>query len=715
MALTVQVRSWSFTIWVLLVSTCQSFYIPGYSVISYEDKEPIPLLVNKVFSDRTQLQYAYFDLPFVCPPTGQRHGDSTFGSGHSISLNLGEILRGDRIMTSDFELVMGQDVGCRTLCTREVNRKDVKWGRQLIKDGYVVEWIVDNLPAATSFVTVDRSRKYYSSGFKLGYQDYFPADGSSRFYIHNHFTIVIRWRKAPGKAGDQGKSVIVGFEVYPKSIGLENREQDGCPTDVRAENSHLELFIAPNNTKLEQLYTDSSYLPQRGEDADDGATMEIPYTYSVFFREEKSVEWANRWDLFFTDQVDSSMTHWLAIINSLTISGVLGVTVIVIWGRTVQGDTKGRGDGVMEEGKAKTRSARKSQGAAEDDSGEGLLDQQSKGEAEAESPSDDELEDVSGWKLLHADVFRLPVHSGLLAPLVGSGTQLLFVAVGLLILSSIGILNPSFRGGFVTVGFGLFVFAGLFSGYFSGRLYKTLGGQQWKKNTVLTASLFPGLTFCLIFVLNLFVWAQASSTALPFGTLIGLVALWLLVQVPLVYAGSWFGYVRGAPWQHPTKTAAIARQIPKQPWYLRGANGILLSGLIPFAVLFIELLFVFKNLWQDKSGYYYVFGFLSVVSTILIVTVSEVTIITTYSQLCAENYHWWWRSFLTGGSSAFWIFAYCIWYYMFKLHITGVVSSLLFFSYSFLACAVYGLLTGTVGFLTAYAFIRRIYSATKID
>jgi hypothetical protein len=61
-----------------------------------------------------------------------------------------------------------------------------------------------------------------------------------------------------------------------------------------------------------------------------------------------------------------------------------------------------------------------------------------------------------------------------------------------------------------------------------------------------------------------------------------------------------------------------------------------LTGLIPFAVLFIELLFVFKNLWQDKSGYYYVFGFLSVVSTILIVTVSEVTIIATYNQLCAE-------------------------------------------------------------------------------
>jgi transmembrane 9 superfamily member 2/4 len=89
----------------------------GFSIRSYRDDEAIPLLVNKVFSDSTQLQYAYYDLPFVCPPTGKKHGGSTFGSGHSISLNLGEVLRGDRIMTSDYDLVMGQDVECQYLCS----------------------------------------------------------------------------------------------------------------------------------------------------------------------------------------------------------------------------------------------------------------------------------------------------------------------------------------------------------------------------------------------------------------------------------------------------------------------------------------------------------------------------------------------------------------------------------------------------------------------
>ena len=97
--------------------------------------------------------------------------------------------------------------------------------------------------------------------------------------------------------------------------------------------------------------------------------------------------------------------------------------------------------------------------------------------------------------------------------------------------------------------------------------------------------------------------------------------------------------MKAQPWAHPTKTNSTPRQIPRQAWYLRGYQGVLLAGLIPFAVLFIELLFVFKNLWQDKSGYYYVFGFLGVVSTILVITISEVTIISTYSQLCAEVSH----------------------------------------------------------------------------
>ena len=62
-------------------------------VRSYREGEPVPLLVNKVYSDSTQLQYAYYDLPFVCPPTGRRQRAGSLLSGQHIPLNLGEVLR----------------------------------------------------------------------------------------------------------------------------------------------------------------------------------------------------------------------------------------------------------------------------------------------------------------------------------------------------------------------------------------------------------------------------------------------------------------------------------------------------------------------------------------------------------------------------------------------------------------------------------------------
>ncbi|CAL3963000.1 unnamed protein product [Diplocarpon coronariae] len=720
MAADFRLRLGKFLLLLMTVPFSQAFYIPGWSIRSYKDNEAIPLLVNKVYSDHTQLQYAYYDLPFVCPPTGINHAGSSLLSGQTIPLNLGEVLRGDRIAQSDIELVMGKDQECNFLCSQTVTRKDLKRAREMVKEGYVTEWIVDNLPGATSFVTVDKSRKYYAAGFKLGYKD-ISTVGKSRYYINNHFTIVIRYRKAPGKDGERGGKVVVGFEVYTKSIGSAKRLDSGCPADKNDIDDPFELYLRPNGTDFAIQYPHSSYRPPESElEVDDGATIDIPYSYSVYWREETKIEWAHRWDLYFVNQEEGTRIHWLAIINSLFISGALSAIVAMILARTIRTDIKTYKDVAMEDGKIRNkRRSRLASGTRTPKIGEktgGLLDQVGDTENDADVSSDEEaLEDVTGWKLLHGDVFRAPAYGYILAPLVGSGMQLVFMAVGLLVLSSLGVLNPSFRGGFVSVGVGLFVFAGIFSGYFSGRVYKTFGGMNWRKNTLITATLFPGLLFSLVFILNLFVWAQASSTAIPFGTLVGMIMLWLCIQLPLVYVGSYYGYLRTGAWEHPTKTAALPRQLPVQAWYIRSPQSILLAGLIPFAVIFIELLFVFQSLWQDKSGYYYVFGFLSVVSIILIITIAEVTIVTIYLKLCSEDYNWWWHSFAVGGGSAVWVFLYCVWYYFTKLHIQGFVSGLLFFSYSLIACAVYGLLCGTVGFLTAYAFVRRIYGAIKAD
>lgn len=59
--------------------------------------------------------------------------------------------------------------------------------------------------------------------------------------------------------------------------------------------------------------------------------------------------------------------------------------------------------------------------------------------------------------------------------------------------------------------------------------------------------MFPGVTFLIFFIVNLLVWSQQSSQAVPFGTLFALCFLWVGISVPLVFVGSYFGYKKPAP------------------------------------------------------------------------------------------------------------------------------------------------------------------------
>ncbi|KAK0388592.1 hypothetical protein NLU13_4835 [Sarocladium strictum] len=703
-----------------LVQPIGAFYIPGWSLKSYEPNERIPLLVNKAFSDNTQLQYAYNELPFVCPPSEQpkEAGDGLF-TGQSIRLNLGEVLRGDRIVTSDMELEMGKDKKCAMLCRKNVTREALERSRDIVRDGYEVEWIVDNLPGATTWVQDKGETKFYSSGFPLGFTHELGGGLNPQYFLNNHFTIVIRHRKAPGRAGARGEKLIVGFEIYPRSLGPGfKRDEHGCPVDMGPEGdisqgSGLELLV-PREVPKEEPADDTASLDDDDKVAEESKPiLEIPYTYSVYFKEDETIEWSHRWDRYL-DKPDTAYVHYLAIVNSLIICGMLTGVVMIILARTVRSDIQSYKDSAIEGGKLRKKGHGKKSGRT------GLLGKEA-GEVDVNYLSDEgdeALEDVTGWKLLHADVFRAPRQVSILAPLVGSGTQLLFMAVGLVLLSAAGVLNPSFRGGFISVGVGLFVLGGVMAGYYSGRLYRSFGGTSQFRNAVITEGILPAVVLPLVLVQDIVVWAHGSSTAIPFTTIIALLLLWAGVQIPLVHFGSWYAFRRAAPWEHPTKATSIPRQIPKrQPWFLHTVPSIVLSGLIPFAVIFIELLYIFQSLWQDKSHYYYAFGFLALVSSLVFVTVAEISVVATYVRLGAEDHAWQWRAFATGASSAVWVFGYSVWYYFVKMggRERGLLDGWLFFAYSAAGCAVYGVVTGAVGFLAAYAFVRKIYGAIKVD
>ncbi|KIY93523.1 Transmembrane 9 superfamily member 2 Flags:Precursor [Monoraphidium neglectum] len=276
----------------------------------------------------------------------------------------------------------------------------------------------------------------------------------------------------------------------------------------------------------------------------------------------------------------------------------------------------------------------------------------------------------------------------------------------------LGFLSPANRGGLMTAMVMMFVFMGLFAGYAAARLYKQFRGEEWKAMTLRTALLFPGVVSLIFFGLDLLIWGQKSSGAVPIGTLVAIAFLWLGVSVPLTFVGSYFGFKKPAA-EDPVRTNKIPRQIPEQPWYMHPAFSCLVGGVLPFGAVFIELFFILTSVWLHQ--FYYLFGFITLVFVILCITCAEITVVLCYFQLCSEDYVWWWRAYFTSGSSALYLFAYSAFYFYSKLDITKFVPMVLYFGYMTMVSYGFFCLTGTIGFYACWWFNRIIYAAVKIE
>ncbi|GKV03301.1 hypothetical protein SLEP1_g15627 [Rubroshorea leprosula] len=447
-------------------------------------------------------------------------------------------------------------------------------------------------------------------------------------------------------------SRIVGFEVKPFSVKHEYEGQWNEKTRLTTCDPHAKRAVT------------SSESPQEVDD-----NKEIIFTYDVEFQ-ESDIKWASRWDTYLLMADDQ--IHWFSIVNSLMIVLFLSGMVAMIMLRTLYRD-------ISKYNQLETQ---------------------------------EEAQEETGWKLVHGDVFRPPTNSDLLCVYVGTGVQFFGMILVTMIFAVLGFLSPSNRGGLMTAMLLLWVFMGLFAGYSSARLYKMFKGTEWKKITLKTAFLFPATVFALFFVLNALIWGQKSSGAVPFGTMFALVLLWFGISVPLAFVGGYIGFKKPVI-EDPVKTNKIPRQIPEQPWYLKPAFSILIGGILPFGAVFIEIFFILTSIWLHQ--FYYIFGFLFIVFVILIITCAAITIVLCYFQLCSEDYLWWWRSYLTSGSSALYLFLYAAFYFFTKLEITKPVSGVLYFGYMLIVSYAFFVLTGTIGFYACFWFTRLIYSSVKID
>ncbi|KAJ3196541.1 hypothetical protein HK101_008550 [Irineochytrium annulatum] len=367
------------------------------------------------------------------------------------------------------------------------------------------------------------------------------------------------------------------------------------------------------------------------------ADTAVNYTYTVQWTESKQA-WGTRWDKYL--HVSDPQIHWFSIVNSIVIVLMLTGMIAMILLRALHKDISRYNSFVEEDG------------GQED----------------------------FGWKLVHADVFRPPPQRMLLSVLIGNGAQLFAMCGVTLAFAVLGFLSPSSRGALSTMTLLFYVsFAGV-AGYGSARIYKMLQGEFWRQNVFLTATLVPAVVFIIFLTLNFILVGYQSSAAVPFGTMLALIALWFLISAPLCVIGAYFGF-KHPTIENPVKTNQIPRQVPSQPLYLNTWISALIGGILPFGAIFIELYFIMNSIWFHRI--YYVFGFLMLVFMILIVTCAEVSILLCYFHLCSE--------------------------------IDNFPSTVLYFGWSFAFSMLFVVLTGSVGYISSLLFVRKIFSSIKVD
>jgi len=643
-----------------------SFYLPGLAPVNYCQKSSettictskIDLFVNRLNSEQSVIPYEYNHFDF-CPAN----------EDNAPVENLGQVVFGERIKLSPYKITFRDDnQQCLSLCNKtykaentedKVKLQLLKWAMEL---NYQHHWIIDNMPVTWCY-NVEGDMKYCSRGFPVGC--YVDKNGVQRdacvidrrfnkhdtFYVFNHVDITITYHSGDGEEWSGTLQNAAGRILAAKMEPRSYAHADGTPWNCDASQEPMAI---------------------PGKDLEAGKPLNIRYSYSINFQRNNTVKWSSRWD-YILESMPHTNIQWFSILNSLVIVLFLSGMVAMILLRTLHKDI-----------------ARYNQ----------VID------------SGEDAQEEFGWKLVHGDVFRPPRKGMFLSVLIGSGVQVFVMTLITLAFACLGFLSPANRGALMTCALVLYVCLGTPAGYVSARIYKSFSGEKWKSNVLLTSMVCPGIVFALFFVMNLILWANASSAAIPFTTLLALLALWFGISVPLTFVGSYFGF-RKRPFDHPVRTNQIPRQIPDQSIYTQAVPGIVMGGVLPFGCIFIQLFFILNSIWSSQM--YYMFGLLFLVFIILVITCSETTILLCYFHLCAEDYHWWWRSFLTSGFTAVYLFVYCVHYFLTKLNIEGATSTFLYFGYTLIMVFLFFLLTGTIGFFACFWFVRKIYSVVKVD
>ena len=108
----------------------------------------------------------------------------------------------------------------------------------------------------------------------------------------------------------------------------------------------------------------------------------------------------------------------------------------------------------------------------------------------------------------------------------------------------------------------------------------------------------------------------------------------------------------------------------------------------------IKSVLLFFVICRSDQVYYYMPGFVMLAFLALVVVCAEISVLLCYFHLCSEDYRWWWRSFFSTGTVAFYFFLFSVHYLFHKTSITGGRSYLLYFGYTLIMVFLFFIMTG---------------------
>ena len=278
------------------------------------------------------------------------------------SQHLGEVLAGDRMMKTLFELPFAKSFTGKKLCSYTLKPQDIETMQHAIDNDYYFEFIYDDLPLWGFVGDVSTSL----------------VDGHNitQYHLFTHYKFLINFNSENG----QGQVIEVSWDHDPAAV----------------------LDISDSTNPIPVTFRYSAHWTKTHLESRDAVAQDEPQHLEV---------------------------RWFSIFNSI-------VTVLLLTGFLAT-----------------------------------ILMRVLKADLLRYAQSDEEghvVEEESGWKLVHGDVFRYPSNKEALCAVLGNGSQLVCMCVGILALACLGVYSKYNRGALLVAA--LLVFA-LTSGNFLMGMY----------------------------------------------------------------------------------------------------------------------------------------------------------------------------------------------------------------------------------------------------